>query len=180
MSQDHAYQPSYGAVPPMDAALPPQTSNSYGAPGFYRGTPLASWAYRVGANLIDYLPLGIVVNSLGGVGLWLYVLVTIANCVVMQGLTGQSLGKRILGLKLGREVLVAHPGMPHSERDAYFVYPGIAVCALRQFAHALDFFTFCIGYLRPLWHQERQTFADSICHTYVTAPNANIDLVTQP
>lgn len=180
MSQDYAYQPSYGAVPPIDSAGPPETSNASDGPGFYRGTPMANWASRAGANLIDYLPLAIVVNALGGVGFWLYVLGMVANSVVMQGLTGQSLGKRVLGLKLGREILVVRPGMATNERAAYLVYPGIGVCALRQLAHVLDVLTFGVGYLRPLWHWQRQTFADSICRTYVTAPSADIELVTAP
>lgn len=79
-------------------------------------------------------------------GLWVW------NRVVRQGRTGQSLGKRALGLRL----LSTSDGKP----------PGIGRALLRELAHALDAIAY-VGYLRPLWDHERRTFADELRGTRV-------------
>ncbi|MBE1877942.1 RDD family protein [Myceligenerans pegani] len=72
--------------------------------------------------------------------------------LVMQGATGWTPGKLVVGIRLVSE---------RSSRPAG-VWTVFARCAL----HLLDA-VLLIGYLRPVWHPMRQTFADSIVRTVV-------------
>jgi uncharacterized RDD family membrane protein YckC len=163
--QGYPGQPSYAGVPGV------------GAPG---SGALASWAQRLGAGLIDYVALmipyyicfaiyissnkpvtidpttgavgggpsgaGVAAILIGalyalGIGLWnLY----------RAGTTGQSVGKKVVGIRLIRE------------DNGQFV--GFGGAFVRGLAHALEF---GIGYLWPLWDAKNQTFADKLCHTVV-------------
>ena len=93
------------------------------------------------------------------------------NAIALQGRTGQTLGKAVLGLKLVRPVI-------EEDGRRWLCLPGQGLVFKRECAHMLDWigFPFAIGGLRPLWHPKRQTFADSICHTAVVA-DSNIVLV---
>lgn len=71
---------------------------------------------------------------------------------LLQAYLGATPGKRIVGIA----VVDDHEGRPI----------GIVGTLLRLLAHLLDAIAF-IGYLRPLWHPERRTFADSIMGTVV-------------
>ena len=77
----------------------------------------------------------------------------------MQGTTGQSLGKRIVGTRL---VSAVETG----PWEFAFVYPGIGRCFGRQLAHGLDAIAY-VGFIRPLWQREHRTWADSIAKTVV-------------
>jgi len=83
------------------------------------------------------------------VGAWLLLL-------VLQGLTGQTPGRRVLGIMVVRAPADGAVGGP----------PGVLRSVARWFAHLLDAILL-LGYLRPLWHVERRTFADSIVGTVV-------------
>lgn len=83
------------------------------------------------------------------VGAWLAML-------VLQGLTGQTPGRRVLGI----EVVRAPVGGPVGGR------PGVLRSVARYCAHLLDAIAL-IGYLRPIFHHERRTFADSMVGTVV-------------
>lgn len=72
--------------------------------------------------------------------------------VCLQAWTGATPGKAALGIR----VLGDTSGRPI----------GILGTILRWLAHLIDAILF-IGYLRPLWHPRRQTFADSLLHTVV-------------
>ena len=85
--------------------------------------------------------------SLVGLGLWIY------NRLVLQGQTGQSWGKKALGLKL----VTADSGQP----------VGVGKALLREITHILDALPCYLGYLWPLWDDKKQTFADKINSTYV-------------
>ncbi|SDG18070.1 RDD family protein [Pseudonocardia oroxyli] len=146
----HPYGGPYGHLPPV----PPP--------------PVAAWGTRVGSALVDGLvPLVIVGVGLLGFALFddLGLIFTVAfvcylaafafalwNQCWRQGRTGQSLGKSLVGTRLVR----ARDGAP----------VGFGTALGRQFAHVLDGIL-CIGYLRPLWDERRQTFADSMCDTLV-------------
>jgi uncharacterized RDD family membrane protein YckC len=69
------------------------------------------------------------------------------------GKTGQSWGKRVMGLKLVR----ASDGQP--------IGPGMAF--VRDLAHVIDGVICYIGYLFPLWDAKRQTLSDKIVSTVV-------------
>ena len=93
------------------------------------------------------------------------------NSVVLQGTTGQSLGKALLGLKLVRPII-------EEDGRRWLALPGTGRCLWREGAHLIDWigFPFAIGALRLFWNPRRQSFADSICHTAVVA-NADVQLV---
>jgi uncharacterized RDD family membrane protein YckC len=74
------------------------------------------------------------------------------NRAFKQGRTGQSVGKKVMGIKLVDE----HTGQPI----------GAGMSFVRDLAHTLDGFCY-IGYLWPLWDDKRQTFADKILGTVV-------------
>jgi uncharacterized RDD family membrane protein YckC len=149
---------SYGNMPP-----PPPSYGDAPPPG-YGNVPApdyANWAQRVGAYLIDYapifvllvidiavhnVPLGFLI-SLISLGIWLY------NRWLQAGKTGQSWGKKALGLKLVSE----STGEP--------IGPGMAFA--RDICHILDSLACFIGWLFPLWDAKRQTFADKIISTIV-------------
>jgi len=143
----------------------------------YQGTPAYSgapsgvysdWVTRVGAYLVDVAPvfagaivlfiLAAIVNSgifyvlvylivvFGGLGWSVY------NRWIMGG-QGQSLGKRVLKIKLVSE----DTGQPIGTLNAF----------LRDVAHIVDGIICDIGYLFPLWDPKRQTLADKIMKTVV-------------
>ena len=82
------------------------------------------------------------------------------NSALLQGHTGQSVGKRLTGQKVF---------CPKITREEYFAtdFPGVGRCTWRLFCHIFDFMLILIGWIRPLFHPYRQTFADSLSHTYV-------------
>ena len=160
-------QPSYGQP---NYGQADQGQNAYGQPAYGAGgqpgqpgfggpgAPYAHWIKRVGAFLIDNLIIAIpaflvgqFVSSLLGnlvqLGLFVWILVW------MQGTTGYSIGKQVLGIKLVNE----QTGQPI----------GAGMSFVRQLAHILDALACLIGYLWPLWDAKRQTFADKLLTTIV-------------
>ena len=153
--------PAYGAPPPGYGQVPP--AQPYGA-----GMPqLASWGQRVLATLIDFLCVfGIYVvpfilgaaigGSFGGFLIFLGWLGGLAFAVwnlVQQGNTGQTVGKKQMGLRLVREA------------DGQVVGPGLSIG--RAIVHIVDGIPCYIGYFWPLWDAKKQTFADKILATLV-------------
>lgn len=69
-----------------------------------------------------------------------------------QGTTGQTIGKKQVGIRVLREA----DGSPQ----------GFGMAIVRQLAHFLDGICM-IGYLWPLWDAKKQTFADKVCSTVV-------------
>lgn len=72
------------------------------------------------------------------------------NSCYRQGTTGQSIGRRVAKTKLVK----IETGAPI----------GFGLALLRQICHGVEF---GIGYLWPLWDEQRQTFADKIVGTLV-------------
>ncbi|WP_051951334.1 RDD family protein [Actinacidiphila yeochonensis] len=70
-----------------------------------------------------------------------------------EGKTGQSPGKRIVGIRLLRE---------YDGRTL-----GFGLAFGRRLLHFLDGAACYLGYLWPLWDSRNQTFADKIVHTVV-------------
>ena len=79
----------------------------------------------------------------------IFAFLALAAC---QGYLGATPGKRAMGI-----VVVG---------DATGKPIGLSATILRWLAHFLDAI-FLIGYLRPLWHRQEKTFADSLLHTVV-------------
>jgi Mce-associated membrane protein len=76
----------------------------------------------------------------------------VVGMLLLQGWTGATPGRRVAGVAVLRA---------SDQRPA-----GFLVSAVRVVAHLLDAILL-IGYLRPLWHAKRQTFADSLVGTVV-------------
>jgi uncharacterized RDD family membrane protein YckC len=119
--------------------------------------PLADWGTRALGAIIDWLPVAILnallfratfVNALAGlVGLayWLYI-------GHLEGLTGQSPGKAIMGIRL-----------VNAQGELIGSGPGIG----RKVAHVVDWIICGLGFLLPLVDAKRQTIADKLLQTYV-------------
>ncbi|MGH4024716.1 MAG: RDD family protein [Pseudonocardiaceae bacterium] len=145
-------------------AQPPPAPPSLHVTGEVRA--LAGFRPRVISFLIDLvapltivallLVLGVAVGSavlivvctaIGVLGLVAFVL---WNSCYRQGVTGQSIGRRVAGTKLVK----IETGAP----------VGFGTALVRQLCHGVEF---GIGYLWPLWDLQRQTFADKITATLV-------------
>ncbi|HET9517836.1 MAG TPA: RDD family protein [Actinoplanes sp.] len=159
----------------------PYGAQGYGAQGYGAPAPvLASWGQRVGANLIDGLPtvaiilvaviisvaLGTSTDPATGVqtpsaasglvlvlGYVLGFLVYGYNRWYLAGKTGQSWGKKVLGLKLIKEAT----GQPI----------GFGLAFARDIVHNIIDGICLIGYLFPLWDAKKQTIADKLLSTLV-------------
>ncbi|UUV34148.1 RDD family protein [Amycolatopsis roodepoortensis] len=84
---------------------------------------------------------------------------TVYNRWIRMGTTGQSLGKKILKIKLVRE----SDGQPIGPLMAF----------VRDLCHNLDGWVCGLGYLWPLWDEKNQTFADKILSTVVVPGEAD-------
>ncbi|MFI2487123.1 RDD family protein [Promicromonospora kroppenstedtii] len=138
------------------------------------GPDYASWGQRVFAALLDNailagvtwlaLGAGVTVPSLtpgwgtsaeaarAGGPLVLVPIAALVVLLVLQGLTGWTPGKLVTGIRVVRE-------------DQHHT-AGLGRTLARWVLHLLDAILL-IGYLRPIWHRKRQTFADSIVRTVV-------------
>lgn len=151
-------------APPGQVGYPGQGFNGFGGgPQNY-----ANWGQRVAAMLIDNLPpsalnlIGIILLLTGAwvAGLVIVLLSSLGTLVwnivnrwIKGGNTGQSLGKRVMGIKLVGE----HTGQPIGAGAAFG----------RDLAHFLDGIACYLGFLWPLWDDKSQTFADKIIGSIV-------------
>ncbi|MBO0899421.1 RDD family protein [Cellulomonas sp. zg-ZUI22] len=139
---------------------------------------VASWGRRVIAALLDGAVLGAVAWLVGGDRIaapslqptfdtgtdadllpWTssaVVVTAVVLMLVLQGLTGQTPGRRVVRLQVVRAPADGPVGGQ----------PGVLRSVVRCWAHLLDAILL-IGYLRPLWHPEGRTFADSLVGTAV-------------
>lgn len=76
----------------------------------------------------------------------------VVTLLLLQALTGSTPGKAVAGVRV--------------ERDGDARPAGLVRTVLREVAHVLDW-VLLVGWLRPLWHRRRQTFADSLARTVV-------------
>ncbi|MEI8411848.1 MULTISPECIES: RDD family protein [unclassified Kribbella] len=170
-------QPQYGQQPYGQAP--------YGGQGYGYGTPappLADWAPRAGAYLLDGLISGVPIiigygvfladiasraddlsssnDAPGGFAIVIFVLGLVAsiglglwNRVFRQGKTGQSVGKSALHLKL--------------VDTTYFQPVGAGKAFLREFLSGLFNNACFLNLLWPLWDDQKQTWHDKVMSTYV-------------
>jgi uncharacterized RDD family membrane protein YckC len=132
----------------------------------------APWLSRVGNYLIDGLvtaPFALLAVLFGRgtdaeTGLptinalyWVFLLLGLAlsgyNRWYLGGRTGQSWGRKALGIRLVGE----QTGQPI----------GVGMAFARDLAHIVDSIICNIGYLFPLWDAKKQTLADKIVKTVV-------------
>ncbi|WP_127782178.1 RDD family protein [Rhodococcus sp. X156] len=146
------------AYPPAGYGYPAPNPDAY-----------ASWPLRAQGALVDFIAPGMAFNilfriaelAIGGVVGTLLALVVFAaflgfviwNSFILQGSTGQSLGKRWAGTQLV------------DERTGRPIGGGMAF--VRQLAHIVDSLICYVGWLFPLWDDKRQTLADKMVHTVV-------------
>lgn len=133
-----------------------------GCPAVPPGIELAHWGLRALAFVIDYLPSAVlyfigkaITGGDADEWSWLGSLLSLGWLLYMAYLTGsrgQSIGKRIIGIKVVREA------------DGQVIGGGMGIA--RYFLHFLDTIP-CIplGYLWPLWDAKKQTFTDKIMRT---------------
>jgi uncharacterized RDD family membrane protein YckC len=173
--------PAYGAAPagyPQPGhAQPGYPQPGYAPPGYPQpglggssaGAGYADWGRRVLALLIDgaipaavvllvVLPLTVIGDlalllTVGGVAYLAVFAFAIWNSGYRQGTTGQSIGKKVIGIRLVRA----------QDRQPVGFGPAVG----RQLLHVVDAIPFYLGYLWPLWDDRKQTFADKICDTVV-------------
>lgn len=149
-------QPGYGY--PQGAPGYPQ---GYGTPGYGMQPSYANWGQRFLGTLVDGLvflvpyllilfgrktPVLVIVGALILVGLAIWQL-------IMEGRTGQTVGKKALGIRLLKE----ETGQPL----------GVGMAFVRRIAHVLDGLPCYLGWLWPAWDAKRQTFADKVCGSIV-------------
>jgi len=121
--------------------------------------PLATWGQRVTAAFFDYvLPvvaLGVIAGftTQRGSGAVIAFLAAMLANLALQGTTGQTLGKRRVGISLV------------AERDRRPI--GVGPSVLRAGFHIFDSIPFYIGWFAPLWDAKHQTFADKLARTLV-------------
>ena len=142
------------------------------APYTAPATGYATWIQRVGAYLIDslvVLPFSLAAAFLGqstdpATGLpklnalyFVFIALAIAlsgyNRWYLAGKTGQSWGRKALGIRLVGE----QTGQP--------IGPLLAFA--RDLAHFIDAVICYIGFLFPLWDAKKQTLADKLVKTVV-------------
>lgn len=157
-TQPHEPAPAdgYGATAPQPAGVPAH-------PGQAMMPELAGWPQRVLALIIDFGivfviygvgfvlsgPIGdfmAILGWLAGFGFYLWQL-------VIQGQTGQTIGKKAIGIRL----LSESTGQP--------IGAGLSIA--RYFVHIVDSLPCYLGFLWPLWDAKKQTFADKILGTLV-------------
>ncbi|MEU6535096.1 RDD family protein [Streptomyces sp. NPDC047000] len=151
-------QPGYGYP---QQAQPGYGTPGYGAPGYGAQPAYANWGQRFLGTLVDGLvflvpyllvlfgrktPALMIVGILILLGLAIWQL-------IMEGRTGQTLGKKALGIRLLKE----ETGQPL----------GVGMAFVRRIAHALDSIACYLGWLWPAWDAKRQTFADKVCGSIV-------------
>ena len=124
-----------------------------------RQAELAHWGLRFVSFLIDFVApfviAGILLKAWAPAGVVAYVVAAafVIWDLVVQGITGQTVGKRFVGTCLVRL------------DDGEVVGPGLSI--LRYFGHILDVLPLYAGFLWPLWDDKRQTFSDKMCRTVV-------------
>ena len=118
------------------------------------------WGQRVGAYLIDVAPIVILEIIFVRLVFALFIVVmlasigwTIYNRWYQGGTTGQSLGKKVLKIRLISE----QTGQPIGPLMAF----------ARDICHIVDSIICYVGFLFPLWDAKRQTLADKIVSTVV-------------
>ncbi|MFJ9939041.1 RDD family protein [Streptomyces erythrochromogenes] len=164
--------PAYGAYPPPGTPVMP------GMPGMPVGMPpLAHWGLRFGAYLLDALIIVAPMYAFTGIGVaidggegnvgavfgiigFLYMIGMGFFQLYKEGTTGQTLGKKVVGISL------------HREADGATL--GFGMAFVRKLAHFLDSITCYLGWLWPLWDEKKQTFADKVCSTVVVKVNKNV------
>ncbi|MFE9767005.1 RDD family protein [Streptomyces sp. NPDC005808] len=171
-------QPGYGYPQQTPPGVPPQQGYGYPQqpgypqggqpgygypqqPGYGAQPPYANWGQRFLGTLVDMLvfavpyiliivgrdtPALMLIGYLAVIGIAIWQL-------IQEGRTGQTVGKKALGIRLVREI----DGQPL----------GVGMAFVRRLAHFLDSLACYLGWLWPAWDAKKQTFADKVCSSIV-------------
>ncbi|MEU5313145.1 RDD family protein [Streptomyces sp. NPDC021562] len=157
-------QQGYG-YPQQQPGYPQQGGYGYPQQGYGATPPYANWGQRFLGTLVDGLvflvPYILVLFSskaavLGIIGGLAFLGLAIWQ-LIQEGRTGQTIGKKALGIRLVKEAT----GQPI----------GVGMAFVRRIAHVLDSLACYLGWLWPAWDSKRQTFADKVCGTIVIRSN---------
>ncbi|WP_051970242.1 RDD family protein [Kitasatospora azatica] len=147
MSNPYEQQPGYQPNLDPNYAYTPQP----------QAPVLANWGQRLGSGLIDWLIVVIPTVAIAAVtNQLLGNLVSLAALIAfgyMEGTTGQTPGKKVVGLRTAKYA------------DGALLGVGIGI--LRRVLHILDALACFLGYFWPIWDEKRQTFADKIVGSVV-------------
>jgi hypothetical protein len=123
---------------------------------------------RFGAIFIDWVLPICFASLLGDTAATLIFYATIYNSVWKQGRTGQSFGKKIMGIKLAYV-----PEGIKSARPTFHV-PGVGRCAVRLLVHFFDMIFF-IGFLKALFDPWSRFYADVAVRTVPVLASAELE-----
>jgi uncharacterized RDD family membrane protein YckC len=164
-NSDTSRPPSYagtgvviGEDGPVTTPPPPHPADAGPVSGRYAGSPFASWGRRVLGYLIDIVALLViieVVRLIGG-GLIVEAVIYLAGLALlgwMNGASGRTPGKRVVGIRVVRDA------------DGRVLGGGLGL--VRALCHFLDTVSCFVGWLWPLWDSKNQTFADKIVASVV-------------
>ncbi len=137
-------------------------------PGNFRNLKLAPWWARVAAGIVDYGIVGFIPGAIGvgictalGVStqpaIWFAYLLIAINSGFLASYTTQSLGKRLLGIRMVQSVLD-----PHDPSGAYLRHVPLGTALLRLVLHIFDTFPLPIGWFWPVVDRNNATFADKM------------------
>ncbi|MBT2399451.1 RDD family protein [Streptomyces sp. ISL-100] len=151
-----------------------------GSPYAPQHPPYAGWLRRAGAFLLDILinfgPMWLLMGIANAIGEgrsgdsgeipaailgWGGLIAMIATLVVQlmrEGRTGQTVGKRALGIRAVRD------------RDG--LMPGIGLALGRRLCQFLNYAVFGLGWWWAIWDTKSQTFADKITSVVVVRADA--------
>lgn len=155
---DVSTEPTTEAAPELlDEATPVEVS-----------PPLASWPARAAALLLDVVPGVVVIAAMAllvitapvrGWVWWVYTVVaviaalaTVCNRTVVPAVTGWTLGRAVVGIRV--------VGRDGGSASAFRLL-------VRDLAHLLDTVALFLGWLWPLWDRRHRTFADLLARTEV-------------
>jgi uncharacterized RDD family membrane protein YckC len=160
--------------PPGWAPPPPPSSGELADWGQRALGYLVDAAFGIGVVIVGFILAAIIGAVVHGLGILILFVAYIASFaywitqLIKQGRTGQTVGKKVVGLKL------------IYENTGQTVGGGTSV--IRAIAHFVDSLICYIGWLFPLWDAKRQTIADKIVGTVVVRvpkqPFNMIDLYT--
>lgn len=164
--QQPGYQQAPQGVPPQQGYGYPQQPGYPGYPqqggyGYGVQPPYANWGQRFLGTLVDGLVFVVpyilvlvgrnnaALSAIGGLAI---IAIAIWQ-LIQEGRTGQTIGKKALGIRLVKE----ETGQPL----------GVGMAFVRRLAHFLDSLACYLGWLWPAWDSKRQTFADKVCGSIV-------------
>ncbi|MFC9282918.1 RDD family protein [Streptomyces collinus] len=171
--QPYGYPQQQPGYPQAPQGIPPQQGYGYpqqpGYPGYPQQggygygvqPPYANWGQRFLGTLVDGLvflvPYILVLvgrnnAALSAIGGLAIIAIAIWQ-LIQEGRTGQTIGKKALGIRLVKE----ETGQPL----------GVGMAFVRRLAHFLDSLACYLGWLWPAWDSKRQTFADKVCGSIV-------------